>query len=362
MPETRILHVIGRMDRAGAETMVMNLYRSIDRSRFQFDFVSFAPGRGDYDDEIEALGGRIVRITDPSPLRRFAHLRRLLREGPWAIVHSHTLFSSGLHLLAARLEGIPVRIAHSHSTADANSGSLVGRLYQRVSRALLERVPTHYVACGEAAAAYLFPGAKDVMVVPNAIDCDAFIGPEAPVDREAGGRRIRVLQVGRLHPVKNHRLSLDIAEVLRDAGDTFEMQFAGDGELRTEIEAAVRDRGLGDLVTVLGVRADIASLMHSADVMLMPSHHEGFPVVLVESQAAGLPAVVSDAISPEVDLGLGLVEFVPLEAPSAKWAAMITQAAVAPVPDADARRRTLVDRGFSAAAGAQRLESMYTGQ
>lgn len=360
MPETRILHVIGRMDRAGAETMVMNLYRSIDRSRFQFDFVSFAPDRGDYDAEIEALGGRIIRIADPSPLRRFARLRRVLRNGPWTTVHSHTLFSSGLHLLAAKLENIPVRIAHSHNTADANSSSLIGRLYQRCSRALLDRVPTHYVACGEAAAAYLFSAKADVVVIPNAIDCDAFAA--RPTPSGSSGSTVRVLQVGRLHPVKNHHLSLDIAEALRNAGVAFEMQFAGEGELRAEIEATIRERGLEDFVTVLGVRTDVADLMHAADVMLMPSLHEGFPVVLVESQAAGLPAVVSGAISPEVDLGLGLVEFVPLDAPPDEWAAEISRAAAAPVPSAGARRRVLEDRGFSAAAGARRLESMYTGQ
>src|SRR5690554_3846799 len=97
----RVIHIVGRMDRAGAETMVMNLYREIDRSRFQFDFVYFTADRCDYDDEIESLGGRIHRISASSPMTRFLTLYRLLRSGGWTTVHSHTLFSSALHLAAA---------------------------------------------------------------------------------------------------------------------------------------------------------------------------------------------------------------------------------------------------------------------
>ena len=89
----RVLHIVGRMDRAGAETMIMNLYREIDRTQTQFDFVYFANDRCDYDDEIEAMGGRIVRINSSSSMGRFFALLNILRKGDWRIVHAHTLFS-----------------------------------------------------------------------------------------------------------------------------------------------------------------------------------------------------------------------------------------------------------------------------
>src|SRR5690606_35877867 len=112
-----------------------------------------------------------------------------------------------------------------------------------------------------------------------------------------------------------------------------------------EIEVEVRARGLERHVHLLGVREDIAALMGAADVMLMPSLHEGFPVVLVESQAAGLPAVVSDTISSEVDLGLGLVEFVGLETAPSVWAERIVAATSKPVPEPEVRSRTLDAHG-----------------
>ena len=358
----RVLHIVGRMDRAGAETMVMNLYREIDRSRFQFDFVYFTTDRCDYDDEIEALGGRIHRIGAPNPLARFMALRALLRASDWRIVHSHTLFSSGLHLAAARFAGVPRRIAHSHNTQDANSATMKGRAYQRLARGLIARMSTRRLACGDAAAAYLFPGKRDVVVIPNAVDIDRFASASgAAVRLELGIRdgQMTIVQVGRFMPVKNHVRSLAIAQALRQAGVDFQLLLVGAGPEQGRIEHMLGELGLEGHVRLLGLRADIPELMAAADVMLMPSLHEGFPVVLVEAQAGGLPSVVARTVSPEVDLGLGMVRFVDLEGSDAEWGAALRVAASNGVPDVGTRRRVLESEGFSSASGARRLEQAY---
>ena len=357
----RILHIVGRMDRAGAETMVMNLYREIDRSKFQFDFVYFTNSPCDYDAEIEALGGRIYRIPGSNAFARPFALWRLLRRGQWSIVHSHTLFSSGLHLLAARLAGVPHRVAHAHSTRDANNASRAGQRYQRVMRAVLGWAPTSYVACGVAAAEYLFPGRR-ATVVPNAIDIDRFAGASGTHIRkqlDVSDDDLVILQVGRFMPMKNHAFSIHIAAALRAAGVDFRMLFVGTGPGRVEIDALVGTYQLQDRVTLLGLREDIPELMAAADVMLMPSLHEGFPVVLVESQAAGLPALVSSAISPEVDLGLGLVESLGLDEPAGPWAEAVRRTALVSVPEQGVRRGALSARGFSSTSGARLLEEVY---
>jgi glycosyltransferase EpsF len=359
----RVLHIVGRMDRAGAETMVMNLYREIDRSRFQFDFIYFTGDRCNYDDEIEALGGRIYRICTGNILQRFWSLRALLREGGWSIVHSHTLFSSALHLTAARIAGVQHRVAHSHNTQDANSESLAGRLYQRAARWLLGQVSTRRVACGVAAAEYLFPGRQDVVVIPNAVDIDRFAEASGAAVRSALGIRegqIAIVQVGRFMSVKNHVRSVAIARALRQAGVDFVLLLVGAGPEQTRIERLLHEAGLENRVRLLGLRTDIPELMAAADVMLMPSLYEGFPVVLVEAQAAGLPSVVSSVVSREVDLELSLVSFVGLDAPDQDWVKGILRAAQGFVPDVAKRRSILEASGFSSAAGATRLEKMYT--
>lgn len=362
MSVQRILHIVSRMDRAGAETMLMNLYREIDRTKIQFDFVYFTDERCDYDDEIESLGGCIVRINATNQIIRFFLLWNILLRGAWKTVHSHTLWSSGLHLLAAKLAKVPMRIAHSHSTNGANSSSVSGRAYQNSMRWFLSWVATDYVACGKAAADYLFPGRTDVQLIPNAIDIKQFMNAQGSAVREEleiDKETLVILQVGRIMPVKNHTYSVKIAAFLRDAGVNFQMLFVGTGPEQQSVETLVSEYKLEEHVCFLGLRADIAELMAAADVMLMPSLHEGFPVVLVESQAAGLPAVIASTISSEVNLKIGLVEFVDLDTSAKEWAASIQAAAQGAGVPAETRLETLEKYGFSASVGAERLMRLY---
>jgi glycosyltransferase EpsF len=201
-----------------------------------------------------------------------------------------------------------------------------------------------------------------VTVIPNAIDIDRFAaasGAQVRSDLRLPADCLTILQVGRYMPVKNHAFSVRMAIALKEAGVDFRMLFVGAGPGQAAIETLVQTHGLQEQVLLLGLRADIPELMAAADVMLLPSLHEGFPVVLVESQAAGLPAVVSSAISPEVDLGLGLVDAVDLGAPLDRWVQGVCRIARPDVPGQHVRRATLSDRGFSSVSGARLLEQVY---
>ncbi|MFA5702717.1 MAG: glycosyltransferase family 1 protein [Advenella sp.] len=358
----RILHIIGRMDRAGAETMLMNLYREIDRTKYQFDFVYFTNDKCDYDDEIESLGGHIIRIESNNSIERFFSLLQILRKGNWNTVHSHTLFSSGLHLLAAKFSKVPILIAHSHNTSDADNASYLGRIYQNSMRWLLSWIPTTYISCGNAASKYLFPSRKDVQLIPNAIDINKFINAQNTFTRKnlnISQNKLIILQVGRLMPVKNHLYSVKIAAVLKEEKVDFAMLFVGTGPDQHAIQELISQYNLEDKIHLLGLREDIPELMAAADVMLMPSLHEGFPVVLVESQAAGLPAVIADTISNEVDLGIDLIDFLDLNSPPDVWIERIQAAKKKLKVSAEIRFKTLENNGFSAQSGADRLLEIY---
>lgn len=358
----RILHIVGAMDRAGAETMIMNLYREMDHSKYQFDFVYFGVKTCDFDEEILRLGGRIFQLSSQNPLGRFIQLLKVLFKEQWRVVHSHTLFSSGIHLLAARLAGVEKRICHSHSANSTLTASLAGRIYKWVMIRLIPWVATDHLACGYAAAKNLFPGRKDVTILPNSIDIDHFIDVEES-DLESTVRRneksLIILQVGRLTDVKNHLRSIQIAQALKYQNIDFKMLFVGNGPNYAAIDDQICNGNLEKNVTLLGLREDIMSLMAVADVLLMPSLYEGFPVVLVESQAAGLPAVISNSISREVDLGIHLVEFMNLEDTSESWAAQIIAVSKRTKVDPAERRRAIESNGFSAKLNADVLASYY---
>jgi len=318
----RVLQAVVNMNRGGAETFLMNLYRNIDRSKVQFDFLTSRPGV--FDDEIKELGGRIYRIPYISDTGHFSYLRALDRffaeHSAFSAIHAHMDRMSGLVLRSARKYGIPVRIAHSHNTK--SEGGTASRVYKWLAGANIAKAATHYAACSHAAGKWLFGGRSGKAVIwPNGIDTEHFaFQPDvrSAVRNELGldDHQLVVGHVGRFAPQKNHLGLLDIfAELVKARPDSM-LLLAGDGALRTAIEERIQSLHLADKVKLLGVCPQIDRLLQAFDAMLFPSLHEGLPVTLIEAQGAGLPCIISDAITDEVDLGIGLVHRLPLSEPA----------------------------------------------
>ncbi len=355
------------MDRAGAETMLMNIYRAIDRTKFQFDFVYFTNKRSDYDDEIEELGGKIYRIIESNPLKRMKRIEKLLKDNKqWQTVHSHMLFSNAFHIYAAYRAGVRQRISHSHSTNDMSKSKLVAFFYQSISRRVQRKYTTDFIACGHEAAEFLFPKVKNVLVLPNAIDTEEF-AKIAEINKgyireefNLSDDTLVLLQLGRLQPVKNHKFSFEIAEALKDEKVNFKLFIAGQGELEEELKGVVAKKGLQSEVVFLGVRTDVPYLLAGSDLMLMPSLHEGFPVVLVESQASNVPALIADTIAYEVDLGIDLVYFESLSNSPKVWAKRISDIIKLSKPEKETRLNVLKHLGFDFSSNSQKLEQIYS--
>jgi glycosyltransferase EpsF len=362
----RILHITGGMNRAGAETMIMNLYREIDKNKYQFDFVYFTSEPCDYDDEIIELGGRIHRLRSTNFLSRFFDLKRLLiKHTEYRVVQSHTLLSSAFHLSAAAFAGVPYRIAHSHNTSDLSKSKFITLLYHSFSRSVIKKYATNFIACGKAASRFLFQNEQKVLFLPNAIDTTKFasigetqkeyINSKFQVEDDC----LKIIQVGRLQAVKNPFYSIEIAKLLKERGTKFKLFFVGQGDLREELEEAIKVNSLVNEVVLLGVRSDIPELMAGSDVMLMPSLHEGFPVVLVEAQSVGLPALISNTISHEVNLNLGLVDFEELSVSASMWADQLVFVKSRKNMKTTERLELLKDQGFDIKSSTKRLINMY---
>lgn len=309
----RILHVIGKMDRAGAETMLMNLYRNIDRSKIQFDFVTFTNEKGDYDDEILALGGKIIPLSASNSIQRMFELKSFLKKYPeYQIIHCHVLLNNAFHLLAAKQAGIKHRISHSHNTSNGEMRG-IKKIYEKWAKNVISNLSTYKISCGKEAAEYLFNSTENVQLLNNAIDLQKY--SEISLKNKdywsdiGNVKGLKLIQVGRLNEVKNHQFSLKIAKELKEKGVEFTFFIVGKGPLEILLRKQVEEYSLADNVFFLGGRDDVPELMAGADLMLMPSLHEGFPVVLVESQAIGLKTITSSTISSEVDVGLDLIEF-----------------------------------------------------
>lgn len=361
MIPNRILHITGKMDRAGAETMLMNLYRHMDHSLIQFDFMTFTAEEGDYDNEIIELGGKIIPILASNPIERMIKIQNFLKKNPnYKIVHSHTLLSNALHLLAAKGAGIKNRISHSHNTSDGKL-SIIKKSYEIWALMVIHKISTHKIACGELAAKYLFGSSKGVYLLPNGVDLEKMMAvareSQNYFDKIFNDKGLKIVQIGRLNEVKNHQFSLKIAESLKNLELDFTIYFIGQGPLENSLKQQVRDMDLERNIKFLGVREDITELMASANFMIMPSLYEGFPVVLVESQAVGLRSIVSNKVSKEVDLGLGLVEFLSINSVEA-WICQLSKLQTSK-PKEQEIMKSLKHYGFDAATNSQKLSQFY---
>jgi glycosyltransferase involved in cell wall biosynthesis len=334
-----VLHVVGGMVRGGVETWLMHVFRNIDRSRYRMDVAVHTTMPCAYDGELRSLGIRILPCTGPSwPISYAVRFSRLLKEnGPYDVVHSHVYHYSGFVLRLAYQAGVPIRIAHSHN--DTRVTRAKDGLLRRCYVALASRWIRQYATCGLAAsrraAEALFgpqweedPRWRTLYYGHDLRPFETEVDPAA-VRRELGiPPHARVVgHVGRFHEQKNHKFLVEIARQLASRDPQIVFLLVGDGPLRPAIAALAREAGLGDRVKFALVRADVPRLMKGAmDVFLLPSLHEGCPLVLAEAQAAGLPCIISDVIAEEADVVGSLMTRLSVTQPAQVWAEAVLAA------------------------------------
>ncbi len=305
----RVAHVVGKMHTGGVKSVVMNYYRHIDRSAIQFDFIVDADSTQIPYEEIERLGGRVFVVPRYEQLPSYlAALRRLFREQRYRIVHAHINTLNVFPLFVAWCCGVPVRIAHNHSTAAPGEGKK--NFLKYTLRPFAKVFATRYAACTELAGRWLFGKRTmvrgDVTIFNNAIECDRFrFDAQARSETRAAlglADRFVVGHIGRFCYQKNHPFLIDLfAQVLEHEPNAV-LLLVGEGPDRPAVEQLVEVRGLSERIRFLGNRDDVARLYSAMDVLVLPSRYEGLPVVGVEAQAAGLPCIFSDRITPAVKL------------------------------------------------------------
>lgn len=362
----RVLQVMAQLDRGGAETVIMDWLRRIDRDQVVFDFV-VNDDIAEYAYEREALdlGCRIIRAPRFKLWNLLPYVvwwyRCLRRHEEWQIVHAHHTVPAFAYLSIARLMG-RVTIAHSHSTGEHGTSGYgrVDRWVKEVLRRPLRRVSQYHMTCSELAAEWMFGHEVNVRLVPNGIQSERFgYSPKQriAVRCELGlSDEFVVGHIGRLVEEKNHSKLLGVFGQVLARDPSTRLVLVGDGHLRGRIELEIAKLGLARQVHLVGVRQDIPDLLAAMDVFLLPSHREGLPVTLVEAQASGLPCVVSDAVTEEVAL-TDLVRFVSLAEPDEVWADAILAART------DDTRHSRIDElraaGYDSAQVAQEMQELY---
>lgn len=370
----RVLQSVGAMNHGGIEHFIMNVYRKMDRSKVQFDFMERVNERCVFDDEIEAMGGRIFRCASPDrhPLRSGRFYRKFFANHPeYCIVHEHRSTLSGFlgFMRAASDEHVPTIIVHAHSSSLSSwyggLGNAVERITDKGNKRQISHIATDYFACSEAAKGWLFPpesGVADkVHLVPNGIDAVRFAFNEQ--DRDAVRRQFGIPEdafvighVGRFSNEKNQTFLLDALASLHQNRSVY-LLLLGAGSTKVEIEAKASKLGIGDRVVFAGLQDETWKFYSAMDVFCMPSLHEGLPVSAVEAQASGLPVLLSDGISQDADLG-GDVEFKPLDDGPRSWGETLLAKHATPAERAKGVG-TVTAAGYDVATVASELQKFY---
>ena len=343
----RVLQVVGRMDRGGIETMIMNLYRHIDRSKVQFDFLAHYGREAAYNNEIRALGGRIYEMpalkddTHVYYWRLFSYIKALHRffkgHPEYKVLHGHMTNTASIYMPIAKKYGVTCRIAHSHNTrGKAGILGLVTDILQR----FITRSATDYFACSEAAKHWFYPekliSAGKVHVLANAVDAERFrfnADKRRVVRDELNlGESLVIICVARFRPEKNQTFLIDILKEMLEVRQDVVFVFAGEGPCEDDVKVKAKEYGVEEYTRFLGVRTDIPDVLCAADAFVLPSFWEGLPVTVIEAQASGLHCVVNDALTEEMN-ALGMVKYLPLDVAIGEWVKALITAASKPRHD-----------------------------
>ena len=361
----RVLHVLASVNRGGAECMLMDLLRHIDRSRFQFDFAVCLPGKGDYEDEILSLGGKIIRYPRYRGYNHFGYAKWwrnfFSTHREYDIIHGHVTSTASIYLDIAKKNGI-FTIAHSHSVnPPSRIKSLLLNIYSRKTRYIAD----YFMGCSTSAIIARFGKtvAGDPLrsrVFHNAIDVSKYIYSSSirtKIRMELGisENEYIVGTVGIIKEPKNPHMIVDICKELRSRNVPFRFLWVGSGEMEEEIKERIHQEKLDETFIMAGLRDNVPEMLQSMDCFLFPSLWEGLGIAAIEAQAAGLPTLCSDRVPEEVRL-TDLCEFYPLEDPEV-WVDRIVK--VKGIARRDTSKQ-ITDHGFDVNATSRWTQSFYS--
>lgn len=364
----RVLHVVSALDiGGGVQAMLMNIYRNIDRSKVQFDFVAYSVSESDcYKQEIENMGGRVFCIESPGENGIFKFIKNLIRiikeNGPYDVLHGHNGWQNSFVCLAGRMSRVKKIVTHSHTAP--KGGSLFRKTLWGISKLVITWLSSDYLACSYEAGRFLFVK-KTFSILPNVIDINKYTNVSSK-DIEDLRKELNISlesmvigHVGRFSTEKNQQFLVPMfVELLKEKPDSV-LVFVGDGETRGKVEEQVKANRVTANVRFVGLRDDVPRFVNMFDVFVLPSLHEGLGMALIEAQAAGTYCVVSSNVPRATDMGLNLVKYIDLKDEYEAWNKEILDCFPKNGITAESRKKALEVKGYEIESSIKTLYKLY---
>lgn len=319
----KVLHVVPTLGYGGVAKVVCNYNEVINHSEFRFDFVTHGKEE-DYHTELIAQGSKIYYFQTIGKVGKREYLEQISKQielRQYDIVHIHVGDITGIYAGIYRQGGAKKIICHAHTT---QAVSKTHKYFEWMLRRLAVKRADYCIACGEDAGRFCF-GKGRYTVLKNSIDFEKFyyvpqeeiksVRKELnlPEDKKIIGH------VGFFSAPKNHTFLLEIfSELLRRYPDVI-LLLVGQGPDLERMKQKVLDLKIESNVIFCGIRKDVKVLMKIFDLFVLPSLHEGLPVVGIEAQTAGLNCILSDQIDAQVDIGCGEVVMLPIDQGTECW-------------------------------------------
>lgn len=373
----KILQIVSCLELGGTEAFIMNNYRVLDRSEYQFDFAVFCEKEYPYSDEIKELGGHIFFLGVPS----FKNMHKFIKRfkdivdegGPYAAIHSHVNIGNGIPLLAAYLCNIPVRVSHSHDTR-GNETVFLKKPWYRIKKKLIKKYATAFLSCSEEAGEYLYGKgffSEKGIVIPNGINVKSFFD-----DRNAEVKILKeeflikkncpliVGNISRFEEKKNSLFTVKVFNRILDwVPEAILIMGGPDGGQLAECKSLVKELKIEKSVRFIGKRTDVPICLKLIDIYLFPSLFEGLGIALLEAQASGCFCIASDGVSTEVDRGLNSVHFISLKKNETEWAKEIIESYNTwKKPDQKEILKKYIESGFEINEAHKHLMRVYNGK
>ncbi|WP_407370899.1 glycosyltransferase [Carnobacterium sp.] len=365
---SKVLHIMSGFG-GGISSFIWNKAIAMDKEKIIFDIMTYDDCNFEFENDIANMGGKIFKIPNPKivgwkPFYKAVN-EVMSHSEMYEMVHSHIPGYRAIPFrLIAKKNGIKRFIIHAHTSSNP---LIPEKSIEKLNRKLNGLLATDKVSCGIKSSNYVFGEKyvkeKRIMHIPNSIDETLYfhnnqngLMKETFFDTTSTDTII-IGHVGRFHEVKNHAFMIQIMLQLKELNIDFLWLFIGAGDLQEKVEKEIKKNNLQNNVKFLGRRNDVYKFYNLMDVFVLPSFYEGFPTVAVEAQAAGTPAILSESITKEADLGMGLVNFYPInEESTSSWIESIVKAKTIEIPTIKERKDKIEWKKFSNSSSAKLYE------
>lgn len=369
--------MIGQMSIVGGQqTFMMNYFRHIDKSKFHVDFLGVHGYTSPYEEEIKSLGSNLYYWNDTFAFKElFANVTKLIKfikEGNYDVVHSNIYIGNCWFLVAAKFAGVKIRISHSHCTfplKEENDGWLKGIYHSVIQKNLLLWASTKLLSCGIEAGKSIY-GSHNFTVVNNSIDITQYYYfNESSLIKIKEEFNIKTCDkvyasISRFDENKNLSFAINVFKRITEKQPDSVLLIGGaepyEGSTHNDIAAQVKELNLVDKIRILQTRKDLKDIFHIVDCWMLPSFHEGLPIIGIELQAAGTPIIASSSITKEMDMGLGLVSYASINNED-EWAELVENTKKKIISIEQVKRAYSI-HGYNIEESVHILENIYLGE